>query len=322
MTNSIIYLILLVFLITTVLFKIVLSQIFEKKKYEKRLTKYVDFSDLRPSENKKETQNKLENSSLNKVSKWIERVFNLSKYKQPLTQSGVKMSQGELFIARVLLACVSIFVGYILNFHLIVTLICGVIGFGLPIVYVMRKRKQRLKMASNQLGEALGTMANSLRAGFSFMQTLNMVAKEVGDPLGPEFLKALQEINFGITVEEAFENLVNRLPDKELEIVLNTLIIQRSSGGNLAVLLETMQETIFDRCRVQDEVKTLTAQGKMSAVIITILPIALALYIKLVNPDYFQLLFSHPLGWLMVVIGSISIIMGWYFINKIVQIEV
>ena len=322
MTNSIIYLILLVFLITTVLFKIVLSQIFEKKKYEKRLTKYVDFSDLRPSENKKETQNKLENSSLNKVSKWIERVFNLSKYKQPLTQSGVKMSQGELFIARVLLACVSIFVGYILNFHLIVTIICGVIGFGLPIVYVMRKRKQRLKMASNQLGEALGTMANSLRAGFSFMQTLNMVAKEVGDPLGPEFLKALQEINFGITVEEAFENLVNRLPDKELEIVLNTLIIQRSSGGNLAVLLETMQETIFDRCRVQDEVKTLTAQGKMSAVIITILPIALALYIKLVNPDYFQLLFSHPLGWVMVIIGSVSIILGWFFINKIVQIEV
>jgi tight adherence protein B len=300
----------------------VLSQIFEKKKYEKRLTKYVDFSDLRPSENKKETQNILENSSLKKVSKGIERVFNLSKYEQPLTQSGVKMSQGELFIVRVLLASMSIFVGYMLNFHLIVTIICGVIGFGLPILYVMRKRKKRLKMASNQLGEALGTMANSLRAGFSFIQTLNMVAKEVGDPLGPEFLKALQEINFGITVEEAFENLLNRLPDKELEIVLNTLVIQRSSGGNLAVLLETMQETIFDRCRVQDEVKTLTAQGKMSAVIITILPLALALYIKLVNPDYFQLLFSHPLGWVMVVIGSINIIMGWYFINKIVQIEV
>ena len=322
MTNSNIYLIFLVFFITTVLFKIVLSQIFGKKKYEKRLTKYIDFSNLRQSENKKETQKKLENSSLKKVSKGIERVFNLSKYEQLLTQSGVKMSQGELLIGRVLLACISIFVGYILDFHFIVTIICGVIGFSLPIMYVMRKRKRRLKMASNQLGEALGTMANSLRAGFSFMQTLNMVAKEVGEPLGPEFLKAIQEINYGITLEEAFENLLNRLPDKELEIVLNTLVIQRSSGGNLAVLLETMQETIFDRCRVQDEVKTLTAQGRMSAVIITILPIALALYIRLVNPDYFQLLFSHPLGWVMVVIGSLSIIMGWFFINKIVQIEV
>jgi tight adherence protein B len=83
-----------------------------------------------------------------------------------------------------------------------------------------------------------------------------------------------------------------------------------------------MQETIFDRSRVKDEVKTLTAQGKMSAIIITILPLALALYIKLVNPEYFQLLFSHPLGWAMVIIGSISIVLGWFFINKIVQIEV
>lgn len=322
MTDSIIYLIILTFFISTVLFKFVLSQIFEKKKYEKRLTKYIDLTDLRHSEKKKETQQKLVNSSFKKVSKGIERVFNLSKYERTLIQSGVEMSQGELFIARVLLACMTIFVGYILDFHFIVTIFCGGIGYSIPIMYVMRKRKKRLKMASNQLGEALGTMANSLRAGFSFMQTLNMVAKEVADPLGPEFLKALQEINYGITVEEAFENLLDRLPDKELEIVLNTLIIQRSAGGNLAVLLETMQETIFDRCRVQDEVKTLTAQGKMSAVIITVLPIALALYIKLVNPEYFQLLFSHPLGLVMVVMGSISIIMGWFFINKIVQIEV
>ncbi|WP_424411782.1 type II secretion system F family protein, partial [Paenisporosarcina sp.] len=245
------------------------------------------------------------------MSKWMESVFNLTKYEQPLKQSGVKLSPGELFIGRVMLAIIGIAVAYTLHLNFIFSIICGVIGFSLPIMYVKKKRKKRLQMASNQLGEALGTMANSLRAGFSFMQTLNMVAKEVGEPLGPEFLKALQEINYGLTVEEAFQNMLDRLPDKELEIVLNTLIIQRSTGGNLAVLLETMQETIFDRSRVQDEVKTLTAQGKMSAVIITILPIALAIYIKLVNPDYFQLLFSHPLGWAMVIIGSVSVILGW-----------
>ncbi|MGB2993127.1 MAG: type II secretion system F family protein [Paenisporosarcina sp.] len=322
MTDSIIYLILLTFFSTTILCKFVLSEAFEKKKYEKRLTKYIDINDVRQSEKNKERQRKLENSSLKKMSKWIESVFNLTKYEQPLTQSGVKLSVGELFIGRVMLAIIGIAVAYAMHLNFIFSIICGVIGFSLPIIYVKKKRKKRLQMASNQLGEALGTMANSLRAGFSFMQTLNMVAKEVGEPLGPEFLKALQEINYGLTVEEAFQNMLDRLPDKELEIVLNTLIIQRSTGGNLAVLLETMQETIFDRSRVQDEVKTLTAQGKMSAVIITILPIALAIYIKLVNPDYFQLLFSHPLGWAMVIIGSVSVIIGWIFINKIVQIEV
>lgn len=322
MTNSIIYLILLTFFSTTILCKFVLSEVFEKKKYEKRLTKYIDINNVRQSEKNKKVQQKLENSSLKKMSKWMESVFNLTKYEQPLKQSGVKLSPGELFIGRVMLAIIGIAVAYTLHLNFIFSIICGVIGFSLPIMYVKKKRKKRLQMASNQLGEALGTMANSLRAGFSFMQTLNMVAKEVGEPLGPEFLKALQEINYGLTVEEAFQNMLDRLPDKELEIVLNTLIIQRSTGGNLAVLLETMQETIFDRSRVQDEVKTLTAQGKMSAVIITILPIALAIYIKLVNPDYFQLLFSHPLGWAMVIIGSVSVILGWIFINKIVQIEV
>lgn len=322
MTNHIIYLLLLTFFTTTVLFKFALSQLFEKTKYEKRLTKYIDINDYRRSKKDKEAPEYVENSSLKKMSKGIESVFNLSKNEQPLTQSGVKLSLGELFIGRVMLAILCISIGYFLELHVIFTIMVGIIGFHLPIIYVKKKRKKRLQMASNQLGEALGTMANSLRAGFSFMQTLNMVAKEVEEPLGPEFLKALQEINYGITVEEAFYNLLERLPDKELEIVLNTLIIQRTTGGNLAVLLETMQETIFDRSRVKDEVKTLTAQGKMSAMIITILPLALALYLKFVNPEYFQLLFTHPLGWAMVIMGSISIMLGWFFISKIVQIEV
>ena len=322
MTNSLLYLILIIFFISTILIKFVLSLVFEKKKYEKRLNKYVDINDSGKAEKDKEAYQKLENSSLKKVSKGIESVINLSKNEQLLIQSGVKLSLGDLFIGRVMLGILCISIGYFLELHFLLTIMGGVIGFQLPFIYVKKKRKKRLQMASNQLGEALGTMANSLRAGFSFMQTLKMVAKEIGEPLGPEFLKALQEINYGITVEEAFYNLLERLPDKELEIVLNTLIIQRTTGGNLAVLLETMQETIFDRSRVKDEVKTLTAQGKMSAIIITILPIALALYIKLVNPEYFQLLFSHPLGWAMVIIGSISIVLGWFFINKIVQIEV
>lgn len=312
------YLIALTFIITTVLFKLVLSFVFKKGKYEKRLEKYVD---IKERENTEVFQ-KHHNSPLKKLSIGIETIINLSKNEQLLTQSGVKLSLGELFIVRVLLTIIFMSIGYFYGFHFLIIVICGSIAFYLPIMYVKKKRNKRLQMASKQLGEALGTMANALRAGFSFMQSMNMVANEIDEPLGPEFLKALQDINYGITVEDAFRKLLDRLPDKELEIVLNTLIIQRTTGGNLAYLLETMQETIFDRSRVKDEVKTLTAQGKMSAVVITILPLALALYIKLVNPEYFQLLFSHPLGLAMVVLGSIGILLGWYFINKIVQIEV
>ncbi|WP_099353982.1 type II secretion system F family protein [Fredinandcohnia onubensis] len=305
------------FLVVTFFTGIVLTMITEKGKYEKRVSKYLPI--------KKEEEKKKKNREgvfVKKISESMERAIHFSKYETILTQSGLKMTQGELFIWRVIGACVVVGIGYLYEFHFLLLILCGIIGFYLPILYIKRKRKLRLKKCSEQLGNALGTMANALRAGFSFMQAMKMVAEEIEDPLGPEFLNTLKEINYGVKIEDAFDNLLKRLPDRELEMVLTTLLIQRSSGGNLAYLLETMQETIIDRSRVQDEVKTLTAQGKMSSVIITLLPPALALYLTLVNPEYFNMLFSHPLGWGMLIVGGINMILGWLFINKIVHIEV
>ncbi len=319
MSTTLIYFLAAAFIIITVLSKIILSIIMEKGKYEKRLRKYVFFE---TSKKKKDDNQKEKNSFIKKAGKSLEAFINLSKNEKLLTQSGVQLSLGELLIGRVMVGLVLIMIGYMYDFHFLLLMVCGAVGFYIPIMYVKKKRKKRLNACSEQLGEALGTMANALRAGFSFMQAMKMVAEEIDDPLGPEFLKAIQDINYGVSVEDAFASLLERLPDKELEIVLNTLLIQRSSGGNLAFLLETMQETIIDRSRVKDEVNTLTAQGKMSSVIITLLPIALALYIRLVNPEYFQMLFSHPLGWTMVIVGAINIALGWFFIKKIVHIEV
>ncbi|MBP1949280.1 type II secretion system F family protein [Virgibacillus litoralis] len=319
MSTTPIYIIVAAFVIITILSKIILSVIIEKGKYEKRLRKYVFFENIKKE---KDVSQKEKKSFIKKAGKSLEAFINLSKNEKLLTQSGVKLSLGELLIGRIIVGVLLVMIGYMYNFHFLLLIVCGAVGFYVPIMYVKKKRKKRLNACSKQLGEALGTMANALRAGFSFMQAMKMVAEEIDDPLGPEFLKAIQDINYGVSVEDAFASLLERLPDKELEIVLNTLLIQRSSGGNLAFLLETMQETIIDRSRVKDEVNTLTAQGKMSSVIITLLPIVLALYIRLVNPEYFQMLFSHPLGWTMVIVGCINIALGWFFIKKIVHIEV
>ncbi|MEK5440603.1 type II secretion system F family protein [Fredinandcohnia sp. FSL W7-1320] len=305
------------FLVVTLFTGIVITMISEKGKYEKRVSKYLPIK----KEEEKKKKNR-ESVFVKKVSESMERTIHFSKYETILTQSGLKMTQGELFIWRVIGACAVVGIGYLYELHFLLLIFCGIIGFYLPILYIKRKRKHRLKKCSEQLGNALGTMANALRAGFSFMQAMKMVAEEIEDPLGPEFLNTLKEINYGVKIEDAFDNLLKRLPDRELEMVLTTLLIQRSSGGNLAYLLETMQETIIDRSRVQDEVKTLTAQGKMSSVIITLLPPALALYLTFVNPEYFNMLFSHPLGWGMLIVGGINMILGWVFINKIVHIEV
>lgn len=319
MTSTTLYLLLGTFILLTILFKLLINLFVHQGKYEKRLEKYVAIT---PIEKKHEKKERKKIALLTSMSKGIETVFRFKKHNKLLIQSGVELTLGELFIGRIVVALLLMTIGYLYGLHLIWMLLLMILGFQIPIFFIKYKRKVRLAKCSEQLGEALGTMANALRAGFSFMQAMKMVSKEIEDPLGPEFLKALQEINYGVSVEDAFKGLIDRLPDKELEIVLNTLLIQRTSGGNLALLLETMQETIFERFRVKGEVKSLTAQGRMSSVIITLLPIALAFYIRLINPEYFNMLFSHPLGWVMVIVGSLNIVIGWLFIRKIIQIEV
>ncbi|MFS0689334.1 type II secretion system F family protein [Sporosarcina sp. 179-K 8C2 HS] len=309
----------LAFIFGTLLFRLFIVLVVEKGKYEKRLKHYIEWEVVKKRERREEEKR---NSLIKSLAKAIESALNLSKNEHLLVQSGVKLSLGELFISRVIIVVLILLMGNYYEMHFLFVAIISVIVFYLPIAYVKRRRRIRLQLASNQLGEALGIIANAMRAGFSFMQALKMVAEEMDDPLGPEFLKAIQEINYGLSYEEAFHNLQERLPEKELEIVLNTLIVQRKTGGNMAYLLETMQNVIFDRARIIGEIRTLTAQGRFSSVIITILPIALAVYIRLVNPEYFATLFSHPVGWAMVIYGAFSIIVGWLFIKKIVHIEV
>ncbi|WP_164525670.1 type II secretion system F family protein [Siminovitchia acidinfaciens] len=322
MDQSVPLIILSTFFAVTLLFKLFFSMIMTKLQYRKRIKRYVGQVDMPKGKKAEIPASKGKQSSLKAAAKVIEGLLGMKKHENLLMQSGVKLSQGELLIGRFMTAIICFSISYLYGLHIVYTVVFGIAGFHLPVMYVKRKRKIRLQRCAEQLGNALGTMANALRAGFSFMQAMKMVAEEIEDPLGPEFLKALEEIKYGIPMETAFESLAKRLPDKELAIVLNTILIQRTSGGNLAYLMETMQETIIDRARVRDEVKSLTAQGRMSSVVITLLPIALALYIKFVNPEYFQMLFSHPLGWVMVVAGCMSIILGWFFIKKIVHIEV
>ena len=198
----------------------------------------------------------------------------------------------------------------------------GLLGFWLPVIKLRRNTNKRMTRGTLQLADALGTMANSMRAGFSFMQAMKLIAEEFPDPLGYEFDKTLKDIQYGVSLEEAFANMLERFPSKEMDLAVKAMLIQRQSGGNLATLLETIQETINSRLRVKNEIRTLTAQGKMSSWIITALPVLLAYYLRLVNPDYFNRLFSHPLGIALLVISVMNIVFGWLMIQKIVRIEV
>lgn len=242
--------------------------------------------------------------------------------KKLLEEAALPIKLEDFFVIRMVLGVALFILTSLFGYNVFICLGLLIIGYWIPFFYVKYRRQRRLARCVNQLSETLGIMANSLRAGFSFMQAMQLIGREMPDPIGPEFDRTFQEISYGVPFEKAFENMMKRLPDKDLEIALNALLIQRKSGGNLAELLETIQGTVQGRLRIKDEIKTLTAEGRISGIIITLLPIALGLYFYIVNPDYFNILFEEPLGWVILTLGSVSIIVGWVFIRKIIRIEV
>lgn len=244
------------------------------------------------------------------------------KTKKLLLEAGSPLKPEEFLALRILAAAGIGILAALLGLKWYFCTVIFIIGLEAPAFYIRRKRKKRLTFLSYQLIDVLGIMANSMRAGFSFMQAMQLVGKEVSDPLGPEFERVVRQTGLGIPLEDVFTELVDRLPNKELEVVVQAILAQRKSGGNLADLLETMEETIRGRARILEELKTLTAQGKLSSYIITFLPIGLGLYLTLVSKDYFQPMLQHPLGWVMLGVCAVSIFIGWLFIQKIIKIEV
>lgn len=310
-----------IFLLCTVIFQwLVVIQI-RKNKYKKRMKEF-GFGHKAVEVEKKTPDEKSYVSVIKRIGARVNHVPMVAKWEVKLLKGKSVLTPGEFFLFRVISMAALAFIAYVYSKNLLAVIPIGFVGFWLPVFQLKRKTDKRLVRGSYQLADALGTMANSMRAGFSFMQAMKMIAEEFPDPLGIEFEKTLRDIKYGVSVEEAFAKMIDRFPDKELDLAVKAMLIQRSSGGNLAVLLETIQETISGRIRVKDEVKTLTAQGKMSSWIITGLPIALALYLKMVNPDYFNRLLTHPLGIAMLVVSGINIAIGWVMIRKIVRIEV
>ncbi|MBP7332876.1 MAG: Bacterial type II secretion system protein F domain protein [Firmicutes bacterium ADurb.Bin373] len=195
---------------------------------------------------------------------------------------------------------------------------CGYLPyFGLRIT-----KAKRLIRFNDQIGDALVIMANSLRSGFSFLQAMDMVRKEIPDPIAKEFGVALQEMNWGTPTEEALQNMSSRVGSEDLELVVTAVLVQRQVGGNLAEALDNIANTIRERVRIKGEIKTLTAQGRMSGLIIGLLPIFLTAMIYMLSPEYIGVLFSSKTGLLMVFFAVLFQILGMAIIRKIIQIPV
>ena len=197
----------------------------------------------------------------------------------------------------------------------------GSSGYLTPLLVLKIKIARRAKAFNNQLGDSLTLIANSLRTGYSFMQAIEMVSKEMPAPISVEFARVLREMNLGVTTEDALNNLAKRVDSNDLDMVVTAVLIQRQVGGNLAEVLDNISGTIRQRVKLRGEIKSLTAQGRISGIIIGFLPFVLGLAMFIINPSYIKTLFTHPVGIMMVMIALCSQVVGIIWVRKIVNIE-
>ncbi|HZU75194.1 MAG TPA: type II secretion system F family protein [Dehalococcoidia bacterium] len=199
---------------------------------------------------------------------------------------------------------------------------CALLGGLLPYVFLWRAVKKRRNKFVSQLVDALTMMANALRAGVGLLQAMDQVADQMKPPIAHEFKRLLRDIRLGATPDDAFMALNERIKSPDLDIVLTAIIVQRSTGGNLAEILDNVSATMRDRIKLRGEIKTLTAQQQLSGYLVGGVPIALLLLFNLMNHTYVAPLFSTSAGHVLLGIGGTMELIGYFFIRKIVNIEV
>lgn len=238
-----------------------------------------------------------------------------------LAQANLKWTVGEFLTFTVLAAVLLGFLCYALHRYILIPV--GIIGgFFLPRVYLGMRKSQRLKDFNDQLGDALNLIVNSLRAGYSTTQALEVISNEMPAPISEEFGRVVLELQLGVAFDAAMANLLRRVPSADMDLVITAMSVQREVGGNLAEVLDAISFTIRERVRIKGEIKTLTAQGRMTGYVITALPFGLTILIYTMNPDFMSALFTDPCGWVMIGLSLFLITIGYIVIKKIVDIEV
>ena len=298
---------------------VVVSVASERSLVEQRLGRYLE--DERPQEVDRESGRGIATEWLNR------RVASSSmgdRVSRELARADLKFKVAEYFALVFMSTVVTAFLAYLIQPIIYSALIGGVIGFFLPRFYVKRQQTVRLIKFNDQLSDMLNLMVNGLRAGYSTMQALEAVSRELPTPISDEFRRVVQEMQIGIPMEKALENLLRRIPSEDLDFVVTAINVQREVGGNLSEILDTISFTIRERVRIKGEIRVMTANVRTSGAVLSLIPVFLSLALWFVSPEYIGSFFDRgPLcGWLAVgvIVGMIA--SGYFVMMKIADIEV
>lgn len=239
-----------------------------------------------------------------------------------LAAADIPLRVGEYILIRWVIAVVALLASYQFLGVLPLALGLAALAYAAPGFYVKHQQQKRRDRFNEQLVDSLSLIANSLKSGYSFLQGMELVVREMPPPSSKEFAQVVQEVSLGSDVEEALIKMAHRVGSYDLDLAVTAMLIQRQVGGNLAEVLEGIAHTIRERFRILREVRTRTAAARMSGYIIGVLPFVLAVAISAINPEYMGLLFNHSLGRVIVVVAVLMQVAGFLLIRRIVNIEV
>ncbi|MHB1455134.1 MAG: type II secretion system F family protein [Saccharofermentanales bacterium] len=245
----------------------------------------------------------------------------LKKLSDELSLAAIPLRAEEFLLLWLLAALAPAGLVSLVRFNVFVC--AALISGGTAIVPALlnRAKKKRITMFDKQLSDALSIIGNSIRAGFTFQQAMESISKEMPDPISKEFSRTLREIKLGVTMERALGNMIERLDNGDLELIVSAVLIQRQVGGNLAEILDTISQTIKERIKIKNEIRVLTASARTSGMIIGLLPVFILGILMLINPDYVSVFFTTSQGIAMLAGSAILELTGFMLIKKVVSIK-
>lgn len=256
------------------------------------------------------------------IAKNLQKVRRAESLDLKMQQAGLPLLGSEYLVIAVIGALLAGAATMLLTLQFSSAVLVAIIALIAEWFYVNYRIDSRRKAFVNQLGDCLTTVANAMRAGFSFLQSMDLVAKEMEPPISEEFGRAMREINLGTRMEKAMEDMDARVGSPDFSLVVTAVLIQRQVGGNLAQILDTISDTINERIRMRREVMALTAQGRASGWVLAALPLGLAAVLSLINPGYLTPLLEDPIGQMAIGAAIVMEILGFFVIQRIVDIDI
>jgi tight adherence protein B len=252
----------------------------------------------------------------------LRRSERISALQEMLSQGDVNVRAGN-FLIFCLLAAVVFGVAFMIAGGSVLFGWAGlVLGFFIPYAYASHRRAKRFQRFEEKFPEAIDTLARAVRAGHAFTTALEMIANEISEPVAGEFRQLFEEQKFGLPVRDALLNLADRIPLVDVKFFVTAVMLQRETGGNLAEILDNLSYVIRERFKILRQVRVHTAQGRLTMVLLMALPPTIVVVMLTLNPGFIRPLFTDPLGHVLIVAGIVLQTVGYFFIRKIIRIQV